>query len=420
MQTLFCVISIFGIFYLLLAKRRFDWFAVAFFSACIYFLPGYFGYTSYLTLTQWNETPISDEAYLIMILVNVAILLSTLVNDFFANGSIVDEVVETEKSNGYVVGALLFLALTGLMIMLMTTGSALFYVEKQDMMDELNRSHILFYTATMIGCTMSFEQKKWRSFIIFCFLISFDFYLGFRTSLAITFISIFTLWLSKQGSRRLLFSYWRQGGAGLVLAIFMFFYKQVAFAVKSGDLDLLKRLLFESSDIPIYRSMFINSEPFIIQEILNQVTIRHYTVGMEHLKGLMYQLILFAPQFGLETKSFNDLFQRDLFPEVDYGMANNIWAEMWSSGGWPLLFMFVALFVLLLKCFALLTETRKSAQRAFVAVMASYWAFYVHRNDISYQVVLEKRVLLVMGLTLLVVALIKQVDKSSSGVFSKR
>ena len=299
--------------------------------------------------------------------------------------------------------------------MLLTTGEALFYADKLSMMDALNRSHILFYTAVMIGTTLSFEYKNWIIFAFFCVLIIFDLFIGFRTSLAIAAISIFTLLLSKQGKGRLIISSWKQVIAGVFFGIFIFLYQQVAYAVKVGDLDLLRSLL---SDTDTYIAMINNSEPFITQTTLNEVTVRNYSVGMGHLMGIFYQFTLFGPELGLEAESFNDLFQNDLFPDVTYGMANNIWAEMWSAGGWPLLVIFTVLFVIILKGFNILTDRLNVTQRAFVAVMASYWAFYIHRNDIGYAIVLEKRVLLVLIVSFLIAILIREARKIAA--YSRR
>lgn len=405
MQIIFCVISFVGILYFLLAKRVFDWFTVAYFSACIYFLPGFIGYTSYLTLTRWSETPINNEAYCIMISVEIMILLGAIISDIF----VVEKTVNSAPENCTMLYTTLFISILALVLMFITTGNAIFYSDKQAMMNELNRYYILYYTATMIGCIMSFEYKKWLLLVIFCLLIMFDVFIGFRTTCAISFIGIITLWLAKKGQKRFLFHYWKQGIIGASMGVLLFLYKQISYAVKIGDVDLLMSLFRGTSDTSIFRAMFINSEPFITQTVLNAVTQSHYSVGLHHLKGLFYQFILFAPQFGINAVSFNDLYQKDLFPDVEYGMANNIWAEMWSAGGWPLLMLFLLTFVIIVYIATLFTKVQNPSLRSVVAVMASYWAFYIHRNDIAYEMNLEKRVLLVVGLVFAVSAFIRWV-----------
>jgi hypothetical protein len=406
MQLFFCVVSVLGLSYFLLVKRRFDWFSVAFFSACTYFLPGFFGYTSYLTPVGWIETPINDEAYRIMILVGSMIFAGAIINDLYSKEVDIDNAGEQDVD---VLNVLICLAAFGLILMFLTTGKALFLPDKQIMLVELNRSYILFSTATMIGGTIAYEQRKWFAFVLFCSFTMFDLFIGFRTTLAIMSISIFTLWLSKREGKRSLLHYWKQLLAGIFGVLFLFLYAQIAYAVKVIDFDLLMSVLFDTN---IYSTMLLNSEPFVTQSTLNEVTAQNYHVGIDHLKGIFYQIILFAPELGLDAKSFNDLFQTDLFPEVEYGMANNIWAEMWSAGGWPLLLVFIVFFVIILKLMNILTARISNiTQRAFVAVAASYWAFYIHRNDINYEIVLLKRVLLVMILSYAVALLIKDMER---------
>src|SRR5690606_41059085 len=67
---------------------------------------------------------------------------------------------------------------------------------------------------------------------------------------------------------------------------------------------------------------------------LNEVVLRGFRTEFDHVSAVVYQLLFFSDKLGLTASSFNDYFQGALFPGVDYGMASNIWAQMWSAGGW--------------------------------------------------------------------------------------
>jgi hypothetical protein len=121
---------------------------------------------------------------------------------------------------------------------------------------------------------------------------------------------------------------------------------------------------------------------------------------------VLYQFIFFAPSFGADLTAFNDYFQARLFPEVvDMGMANNIWAEMWSTGRWPLLALFIAFDVLLLACMSALLRIDNVEVRAALAVPCVAWAFYLHRNDLFEETNILKRLLLI-GATCIVLAML--------------
>jgi hypothetical protein len=100
-------------------------------------------------------------------------------------------------------------------------------------------------------------------------------------------------------------------------------------------------------------------------------------------------MLPFANELGAPTEGFNDLFQPSLFSSVtEFGLGSNIWAEMLASGGWALLvvFMLGACGVCLL--IQRLADSRNSAISAVAALLVGYWSFYVHRNDLIYQLTL--------------------------------
>src|SRR5699024_8609021 len=80
MQILFILIRLFGLFYFLLKNRIFDFFSVAYFSACIYFLPGFFGYA--LEPLYLGKSILINETYIVMILVLISIMFFTVIYDF--------------------------------------------------------------------------------------------------------------------------------------------------------------------------------------------------------------------------------------------------------------------------------------------------------------------------------------------------
>ena len=179
----------------------------------------------------------------------------------------------------------------------------------------------------------------------------------------------------------------------MVFVSSLFVYKQIFVAIKLGMWDVIADRI---QDTDLYTAAIMMSEPFNTQAILNEVVAQDFRVGMGHLRDIFSQFVLFSPELGSAPLSFNDLFQPTLFPsDLDYGMANNIWAEMLSSGGWPLLGLFVAFFVVMLIPGSYLIRSRDPIIAAGTALTFSYWAFYIHRNDLLYQINLEKRTILV-------------------------
>jgi hypothetical protein len=124
------------------------------------------------------------------------------------------------------------------------------------------------------------------------------------------------------------------------------------------------------------------------------------------------QFTLFSGEAGLVFRSFNGYFQPALFPDVEWGMANNIWAQMIAAGGWPLFLAFLAGFVCTLRLAARRMATARATNRCGVALATAYWGFYIHRNDLGYELSELKRVLLVWIVVAIVSSLGKQTQEA--------
>jgi hypothetical protein len=391
MHLAFILIAAAGACYFLLSLRRFDFFAVAFFSGCVYFLPGFFGYTAMpVGIAAFASVELEDQTYLVMLSVLLAIWAGAFVFDHVAHGD-----GPSWDLGGADVAALcaVMLAILGYGLTIVTSGEALLDDDKIAMMESLNRWYVLGATAAPLGAVLAYASKRWVLFLLALGLLLFDMYIGFRIAFAIALIAIFTVHLSRSGPQRMALQNWRLGCIGLACVAFFFVYKQLYIAVKLGLWDVV---LDRLQDSELYASALMMSEPFNTQAILNEVVAQDFRVGMGHLKDVALQFVLFSAELGSAPVSFNDLFQATLFPaDLDYGMANNMWAEMLSSGGWPLLGAFLLCFIALLTVGSSLIRSRDLSLVAGTAVAFSYWAFYIHRNDLLNQINLEKRVVLI-------------------------
>lgn len=400
-QLIFLIAVLIGSAYFLLICRKFDYFTVAFFSACIYFLPGFFGYTTYHSAGIWTETIINDEAYLIMTSVLVSIFLMAGLGASIKNPI----VFRFSIPNAHViVNILCVFSAFGMVALILSAGSAIHSSDKDYVMENLGRWHILFYSSAVIGLPLSFVLKRFGLLTIFVSLLFFDLYLGFRSALAIGVLSIVTMHLAAKSRSRLLIKEGISLCVIFFLALFLFLYKVVAFSIKSGDLELLFVTL---SNMQTYELMITRSEPFIIQQILNDVVGLNFQTSLESIAAIFSQFILFAPELGISSSSFNDLFQPILYPSVEYGMASNIWAQMWSAGGWILLLIFLLVFNIILVIGNASLRSPSVVVRAGFTPMFLYWAFYIHRNDISYAINIEKRLLVIFFACLVIAYLLK-------------
>lgn len=241
-------------------------------------------------------------------------------------------------------------------------------------------------------------------------LLLFNLYIGFRSPLAIALISVFVLAISRKGAPVRLISYWRLGLVVVFFGFFLFVVKHVIYAVKAGNYGVVVESL---KNVQFIFYAFIKSEPFVVQSILNSVVVNDFETGLDHIIYSFFQFFLFSRDLGLDMVSFNSYFQPALFADVEYGMASNIWAQMWSAGGWGLLVLFLLFFLFVIVLFNKTLESRSLFVRAGFAPLACYWCFYIHRNDLGYAFNLEKRLLIILFFSYVLVRFLRYLSARS-------
>jgi hypothetical protein len=138
-------------------------------------------------------------------------------------------------------------------------------------------------------------------------------------------------------------------------------------------------------------------EPATIQATLNEVARHRLAVDHSHLIEQAKTAIPGAwAVFGIDVGAavtFNLLFQPVLFPANVSGMANSPWAQAYASGGFPMVALFAAGYAVGLALLTLLFRSTRGAVQAVAAVLAGWWGFYSHRNDLMIEIGIIKAVL---------------------------
>jgi hypothetical protein len=388
MQTLFFASAICGAVYFLFSHRRVDLFTLAFAASCVYFLPGFFGAVPYGDSGD-STVPLETETFLVMAAVMAAIALGAWM--FESHGghesrnsrSIADPVASQVA---------LIVSVIGLVLTLQSDEGDLFSADKVEVLSAVSRWFYIYAVGASLSVVLAYLHRQWWTLLMAAGLLLFSVYVGFRSHFAMTVIAVFLAHFHAQGAQRFIGRNQIAAILALTAAMFFFSYKFVYRMVKLGEYDIVAERMV---DPQFHLQAIVDSEPFATQMILNEILrSRFETDGAYIVEGLAAQSILFSERFGLEAVAFNDLFQPVLFPDIEWGMAGNIWAQMLAAGGWPLFLGFLGLFVLSLRAGSRWLATARLSTRALVALGGGYWAFYIHRNDIGYQVILEKRVLL--------------------------
>ena len=393
MRILFITLVCLGSAYFLFKKRRFDFFSLAFFSAALYFFPGWIGDVPDLVhWATWSDltkrVPLVADTYVIMSIVLAAVWLAGAMADMLPDIRPMNLRLKTQPYAMYVA---LSVALIGLILTVITVGSTLLTDDKRVLLNSMTRWHVLWTWGACLVTTMGFLRGSYLGVTTGFGLLALDLYLGFRAPLVLTLLALVTLHLNSQGVRRLAIANKRWIFLGFVATMGMLAFPTIWAYGRAGNVSGMMSALLNGHT---YWSAVMLGEPFITQGVLNEVVRSHYHVDPAHLADVFLAFGLFAPDLGVTPTSFNDLFQPALFPQVDgYGLGNNIWAQMYAVGGISALLVFLALFLVTLSVGTYLLRARDHNILAFVSISWVLVAFYLNRNDLLVHVNFEKQLL---------------------------
>jgi len=389
MRIIFSCVYLFGTIYFLRRERRLDFFTIGFFSGCFYFLPGLFGFV--FTFSRMDLQSLTEEilpqTYFVMTLVLVALLVSSF---FFDRKYMTAPVPKMQVPfEGSPEKWATVLAIVGFAMSLVTSGRHLLDQDKAQMLLYLDRWSILWEIGATAGLVLAYASKNRRAFGICTLMLLADCYVGFRVNLILAAISVVVYAQSAKGPIQIC----RQRRALVLAGLFVtfgFLYQPIGSLAKAGDWGQIKEVIINPD---FYAAQFIVSEPFVVQTTLNEVIGTNLHVGPGHLSSLLYVLVPFGNELGGKVVTFNDLFQERLFPGLEFGMAQNIWAQAWSIGGLFVVGIFVLFYVAGVWQGSRGLYSQSKYWRTFSALVFTPWAFYLYRNDLLYQFIMERRIL---------------------------
>lgn len=404
MHVAFALLYFVAVFYQVVARRGIDVFSVAICGCCAYFLPGLFGWVidpNEFRSDDWRlrSVPLDPSWYLVAGIVLVSVLLTEIIFDWVFAGTArgrkeqrnprLAELLESICSIAAV------LALVALVFDILTAGGAFLSLNKSEVLEATSRWTILRNSGCCVAAVFLVGRGSRWALAVVVGVALIDVFIGHRSTAVMLIISCLLFGLRRAQPARLAFKRPKVLAGLAALAAIVILYKAVYVLVKMGDFSgIASRLL--SKDI-IEAAVF-HSEPFVTQAILNDTLRYGISVPPAQIPIQVAQTFtLFSPKLGLSTQGFGDTAARVFYPGVEWGVASNIWAQMIAAGGMAGLVVFAAVFNGTLWMLAVMIQRGNEFVARTAALTASWWAFYIHRNDIGYILNLEKRLLLCLA-----------------------
>jgi hypothetical protein len=376
MQTLFFVLAAYGAYYFAIKRRQFDFVSVGFFGQLIYFMPGFYGYVRnpYFP-SDIPSVSIFPETYTVWDLALAATIATGML--YRPAGSIKWPDVRTSQAFDFTI---IFLIVFSLAAELYVGGGSFLSADKFEVLENSTRFSLLFSAATQIALIAFAIQGKLKKLLIPLAGVSVLLYVGFRNDFALAAIACATFFARRNGV--LIFAKPRYFVALIFFIGFIFTYKSFLGSFRA---DRWAEFYASLDPRAFVEMSVLTSEPFLTQSILNDVLIRDMSLPPASiLYSLFASIPLFSPLLGLDRLSGEFNFQEQLFPNLEYGVASNIYAYFYTTLGWAGMLGFI-----LVHCLALVAVSRwmgsvkSSTTRLGLLSVGAYLAFFIHRNDLT-------------------------------------
>lgn len=400
MYIVFIATVIGGLWFFLLRRRVFDFVSAGFFGCVVYFMPGFTGllFNPYYP----DEFPI-EPAGVATYGVWTAALLGSIAAGVVYNPQPLQPSERVALFHPFTTNiadvTINVILMLSFLVALATGGQELFSPDKNDVLSVQDRSIILFSTLNQVTLPLFFIQRKYFMSIPPALCLAFLIFIGFRAEFAIAALCIMVTIAYRNGIRSLM--RYRNILPAVAAVLFLFGYKFLYIDIKSGRLDLAIQTILDSQFFP---TIFLKSEPYITQSILNEVIARNFSIRWEDFSLSFLSILPLSnviTSISTDQIAFN--FQEQLFPNLKYGVASNIYANFYAALGY-----FGILCYILAQNSALIAISRamrppNGFRKLALALVGAFLAFYIHRNDIANSITLINRnIYCCLGLWLIV------------------
>jgi hypothetical protein len=450
-NIVFAVVSFLGGAYFILHRRIGDLFVVAFGGCVFYFLPLLFGYVPARTEPPSDVlVQLPYGIYPIGVGITASVLLAAIVFDCNQSSMNKSE-IDTRDGTGLSSWYLLF-AVIGFIGSIKS--GTIFNLDKTSVLEQVGYWFVLFEISAALAVIDAFwHRMRWQFATALAFL-AIDLIIGFRVMTVMVFIACVLLTFGSYGQINL----WKKlpalGLCVVVLFLAMVTVNPFRYAIlphlqlfqeasnspgggieervqlsqslrlgtsPSSNVDVDKtpadasqatksetkkqkaKAALPVDTTPLSERLkgivksipdFQNIEPFVTQAILAEMVRNDFSCSPRNILNAVYVVPFAGLLFGA-PKPFESEFKNTLFPDYKYGLAGNIWAEAFCRFGYIGIACAVLIFVALLAGTQILLSRDFTTAIPALALCGAFLAFYVHRNDLLFELLLIRRTLMV-------------------------
>lgn len=387
MYYLYVILLIAIVFYILKTKKR-SLYTVSILSSIIYFLPNFFGYTSIVYSKVRITEPITPVLYLIhLMFVFVMLVFHLFIERTNNKKKHRFALVLNEKLLSKTLFTLSILLFLGSLIIL--KGNII--IDKTKLPRGWFSVYSMFANLTLVFSILNnYINLNYKKVVLQSVLLFIIFLQGHRSYLIFVLIGIFIneYVIEKKNILKIsniVFIF--------IVAIFGFMGKTIVVLSRQGvSFFLIMKQILNINNII---ESISNSEPFITQHILNMTILTEFTLEFSYIKRFFLKLFFLSPDKVTSTPHFYERFTTRFYPDINYGIAYNIFSEPYAIGKlWGVL-LFIIIYALMLKWLNKLISSEDRILSSMGLILSSIYAFYIFRNSIE-NIILWTQVILII------------------------
>ena len=422
MQIITIILFIILLMYVVLKKRKFDFFSIATLSFVLYYFPVFIGHLR--NIDTGNSVNISNKTYLCIIVFGSILLFFMLFFDKYyikrfnrnsikiVNTNIINS--KNELSNL----CIFILSIFGLVLMFITIVNYGMFINNFNKVKLLMNANKVTEYMKYIGLFVFVYSFIFKGkFINLCrinslIIILYTFLLGHRSFIVIGIIAIFMHFVGTKESVRLIDIIKRNRKKFVLIILcllFFLFVKNIFAAFLSGNYELV---LTRLSDKNYYVDTLLESESNIIMNNLNNIVTYGFKYDFfDFILGILSLIPLIGGKLlnmvnytSFETKmnyAFNSHFNEGI------GIGSNYIGEAYSIGNIFFL-IFITIFTLLFIKFLISkrNDTYNPFIYVFISIVLTYFTFYIHRNSLVFLLTTARAYLYILLLLMIMHAIL--------------
>lgn len=240
------------------------------------------------------------------------------------------------------------------------------------------RINTVYYFTLIFSMVTNYKLNRWKMFIFQVPALIISYLQNYRTFVVLLLVAIFINEILVKNKVILKLKHYL-----FVFLIFIlaFFGKSTIGYLRIGVplSTILSDVIFNLDSLKLHIE---SSEPFVTQFILNHTINNNFKLAFSYILRIIFRMFFISPELT-NIPSFYEQFTLTFFPEIDYGIAYNLFSVPYAIAGMLGIIICTILYGLSLRIINKKIYSDNKIVSSMFLVLSSVYSMYIFRNDIE-------------------------------------